>query len=318
MVRIGIDAMGGDYAPNNVILGVIEAFSHIDTNTEITLIGDKDRITDVSLHYGIDTGNFVIKHASQSIEMGEHPVKSFLAKRDSSISTGFELLAKGEIDVFASAGNTGAMLTGSVHKLSNLPGVIRPCISAKIPLVNGKNMLILDVGFNSDTRADVLYQFAILGSIYAKTMMGVDDPKVALLNIGVEEEKGNMLARESYKIMSDSMDFNFVGNMEANKLFVGGIADVLVTDGFVGNICLKQAESMYSMVDKLGLNHPFLNRFNYEYYGGTPVLGISAPVIIGHGESTPLAIKNMILEAERTVKNNLVDRLKDAILSKSI
>ena len=145
--------------------------------------------------------------------MGEHPVKAYLKKQDSSMNIGFKLLAKNEIDVFASAGNTGAMLMGTVHSLKTLPGVIRPSISAMIPLANGKNMLMLDVGFNSDTRADVLYQFAILGSIYARTMMGIENPRVALLNIGEEEEKGNMLTKEAYQIMTGSPDFNFIGNM---------------------------------------------------------------------------------------------------------
>ncbi|MEG1899247.1 MAG: phosphate acyltransferase PlsX [Bacteroidales bacterium] len=313
MIRIGIDAMGGDYAPENVILGAIEAYSHIDAETKIFLIGDQKKITEVCLHYGIDSGNFVIVHAAQVIEMGEHPVKAYLKKPNSSLNIGFNILAKKEIDAFASAGNTGAMLAGSMQTLNTLPGVLRPCISAHIPLANGKNMLILDVGFNSDTRPDVLYQFAILGSIYARTMMGVENPRVALLNIGEEGDKGNIITKEAYKLMSNSLDFNFIGNMEANLLFSGGIADVLVTDGFVGNICLKQAEGMYALVTKLGVNHPFLNRFNYEYYGGTPVLGVSAPVIIGHGASTPLAIKNMILEAEKATKNGLIDKLRVAM-----
>lgn len=313
MIRIGIDAMGGDYAPENVILGAIEAYSHIDAGTQIFLIGDQEKITEVCRHYGIDSGNFIIVHASQSIEMGEHPVKAYLKKTDSSLHVGFNLLAKGEIEALASAGNTGAMLTGSLQTVKVLPGILRPCISARIPLANGKNMLILDVGFNSDTKPDVLYQFAILGSIYARTMMGIENPRVALLNIGVEDEKGNMVTREAHKLMTDSADFNFVGNMEANLIFSGGLADVLVTDGFVGNICLKEAEGMYALVAKLGVNHPFLNRFNYEYYGGTPVLGVSAPVIIGHGASTPLAIKNMILEAEKATKNSLVEKFRAAM-----
>ncbi|MEF9932337.1 MAG: phosphate acyltransferase PlsX, partial [Bacteroidales bacterium] len=262
MIRIGIDAMGGDYAPENVILGAIEAYSHIDAETKIFLIGDQKKITEVCLHYGIDSGNFVIVHAAQVIEMGEHPVKAYLKKPNSSLNIGFNILAKKEIDAFASAGNTGAMLAGSMQTLNTLPGVLRPCISAHIPLANGKNMLILDVGFNSDTRPDVLYQFAILGSIYARTMMGIENPRVALLNIGEEGDKGNIITKEAYKLMSNSSDFNFIGNMEANLLFSGGIADVLVTDGFVGNICLKQAEGMYALVTKLGVNHPFLNRFN--------------------------------------------------------
>ena len=307
--------MGGDFAPNNVILGAIEAHSYIGTDTKIFLIGDEKKITEVCQHYGIDSGNFVIVHAPETIEMGEHPVRAFLKKKQSSLVVGFNLLASGKIDVLASAGNTGAMLAGSVQVLNNIQGIIRPCIPAQIPLADGRNMLLLDVGFNSDTRPDVLYQFAIMGSIYAKTMMGIEDPKVALLNIGAESEKGSVIIQEAYKIMSDSTDFNFVGNMEANQMFNGGIADVLVTDGFVGNICLKQAEGMYELVAKLGVQHPFFNRFNYENYGGTPVLGVTAPAIIGHGVSTPLAIKNMILQGEMMVKHRLIEKFNEAMLA---
>lgn len=313
MIRIGIDAMGGDYAPENVILGVIDAYSHIDSETKIFLIGDQEKIAEVCRHYGLDSGNFVIVHASQAIGMGEHPVRAYLDKSDSSIAVGFDKLLAGEIDAFASAGNTGAMLTGSVMTLKTLQGVLRPCISAQIPLADGKNMLILDVGLNTDTRPSMLYQFAILGSIYAKNMMGIENPRVALLNIGEESEKGTVAAKEAYRLMSNTSEFNFVGNMEANFMFNGGIADVLVTDGFVGNVCLKQAEGMYAMISRLGVHHPFFGRFNYEYYGGTPVLGVTAPVVIGHGASTPLAIRNMILEAEKAVKNRLIEKLKNAI-----
>lgn len=305
--------MGGDYAPENVILGVIDAYSHLDSETKIFLVGDQEKITEVCRHYGLDSGNFVVIHASQTIGMGEHPVKSYLQKSDSSINVGFNKLLEGEIDAFASAGSTGAMLMGCVRTLKTLKGLLRPCISAQIPLANGKNMLILDVGLNTESKPKMLYQFGIIGSIYAKTMMGIANPRVALLNIGEEREKGTLVAQEAYKMMEASKELNFVGNMEANSLFNGGIADVLVTDGFVGNVCLKQTESMYEMFSKLGVNHPFLSRFNYEYYGGTPVLGVTAPVVIGHGASTPLAIRNMILEAEKSVKNRLVERVQDAM-----
>lgn len=305
--------MGGDYAPENVILGVIDAYSHLDSETKIFLVGDQEKITEVCRHYGLDSGNFVVIHASQTIGMGEHPVKSYLQKSDSSVNVGFNKLLEGEIDAFASAGSTGAMLMGCVRTLKTLKGLLRPCISAQIPLANGKNMLILDVGLNTESKPKMLYQFGIIGSIYAKTMMGIANPRVALLNIGEEREKGTLVAQEAYKMMEASKELNFVGNMEANSLFNGGIADVLVTDGFVGNVCLKQTESMYEMFSKLGVNHPFLSRFNYEYYGGTPVLGVTAPVVIGHGASTPLAIRNMILEAEKSVKNRLVERVQDAM-----
>lgn len=314
MIRIGVDAMGGDYAPENVILGVIDAYSHIDSETKIFLIGDQEKITEVCRHYGLDSGNFVVMHASQSIGMGEHPVKAYVKKTDSSVNVGFSKLLGGEIDAFASAGNTGAMLTGAVRTLKTLPGLLRPCISAQLPLSDGKNMLILDVGLNTDSKPIMLYQFGIVGAIYARVMMGIENPRVALLNIGEENEKGTTTIQEAYRLMEkNNGQFNFVGNMEANRLFNGGMADVLVTDGFVGNVCLKQTEGMYAMFSKLGVTHPFFNRFNYECYGGTPVLGVTAPVIIGHGVSTPLAIRNMIMEAEKAVKNNLVGRLKKAM-----
>ena len=291
MIRLGIDAMGGDFAPENVILGAIDALSCMDSGTELVLIGDSRHITEVCRHYGVDSGNFVIVNASQRIEMGERPVEAYNRKRDSSINIGFRSLAEGRLDAFASAGNTGAMLVGSVKTLGLLPGIIRPCISALVPLFNGQNMLILDV-----------------------TVMGVARPRVALLNIGAEPGKGDSTTAGAYRMLEKGGgDFDFVGNMEANALFNGGMADVLVTEGFVGNICLKQTEGMYELIARLGVAHPFFKRFNYEYYGGTPVLGITAPVVIGHGVSTPVAIKNMILEAEKVVKCDLVSRLKDAL-----
>ena len=313
MIRIGIDAMGGDFAPENIILGAIDAFTYVSPDTKIVLIGDSEHITEVCRHYGVGSGNFVIMHAPQTIEMGEHPVNAYVKKKYSSINVGFRALSEGELDAFASAGSTGAMLVGSVKTLSTLPGVIRPCISAYMPMSNGKNMLILDVGLNTDTKPENLAQFAMLGTLYASIMMGVENPRVALLNIGAEADKGNSVTAAAFKLLSNMQEINFAGNMEANGIFNGGDADVLVTDGFVGNICLKQAEGMYELVAKLGINHPFFKRFNYENYGGTPVLGVSAPVIIGHGVSTPLAVKNMILEAEKAVKLRLVPKMKQAL-----
>ncbi|MCI1779271.1 MAG: phosphate acyltransferase [Bacteroidales bacterium] len=313
MARIGIDAMGGDFAPENVILGAIDAYASINAESKIYLIGNQVKIAEICRHYGASSGNFFIIPAAEVIEMGESPVRAYARKTDSSINVGFDMLREGKIDAFASAGNTGAMLIGSLKTLTGLEGVLRPCISAMFPLVNGKNMLILDVGLNTDVKAEVLYQFAVIGSVYAKVMMGIEKPKVALLNIGSEEEKGSNVVKKAYGLMQEATDFDFVGNMEANLLFNGGIADVLVTDGYVGNICLKEAEGMYALVSALGVNHPFLNRFNYEFYGGTPVLGVTSPVVIGHGASTPLAIKNMILEADRAVNNNLIGKLEEAL-----
>jgi phosphate acyltransferase len=313
-MRIGLDAMGGDYAPLNIVSGAIDSYSRLSPGTELYLLGDQFKITEICRQRGFDPGNFVIINCTQTIKMDDHPVKSYQKKQDSSIVVGFNMLSRGLLDALASAGNTGAVLTGSYQTLKPIPGVLRPCISVEMPLLNNKKMLILDVGFNVDSKPDVLYQFGILGSIYARTMMGIEKPKVALLNIGEEEEKGNMVTKEAYKLMSDSTDYDFVGNMEANRMFDGDVADVLVTDGFSGNICLKQAEGMYNLLRKLNIKNDFLEGYNYEDYGGTPVLGVPAPVIIGHGASSPLAAMNMITRTERALERDLVGKFKEAFL----
>ena len=300
--------MGGDFAPNNVILGAIEAYSYIGTDTKIFLIGDEKKITEVCQHYGLDSGNFVIVHAPETIGMGEHPVRAFLKKKQSSLVVGFNMLAAGKIDVFASAGNTGAMMAGSSTSLKLVGRITRPCISVELPLPSGKKVLLLDVGFNSECRPENLLQFAVLGTIYAQTIMKVDNPKVALLNIGEEKEKGTLVLKESYSLLRDNEYVNFVGNIEPDKLFtISDAADVVVTDGFTGNIFLKQAEAIYSMVEQRAIKDSYLEQFNYELYGGTPVLGVSSTVIIGHGRSTPKAIANMIFKAEEVLRNGLID-----------
>ncbi len=315
MFKIGVDTMGGDFAPLNVILGAYNALEILPEGVQLFLLGDKIKIAEICRQQGIDSGRFVIVHCSQMILMGEHPVKAYMKKNDSSIVKGFSMLENGEIDAFTSAGNTGAMLVGSMQTLKPIRGLLRPCISAEFPLLTGESMVVLDVGFNSDCRSEMLYQFARLGVIYAKTMMGIDDPKVALLNVGEESEKGNMVNREAFEIMCASEDFKFVGNMEANNMFCGGVADVLVTDGFTGNICLKQAEAIYNIVDKLNIDNEFLSRFNYELYGGTPVLGVAAPVVIGHGMSSSKAICNMIIAAEKYLSNNLIEKFEKSMLT---
>lgn len=314
MLQIGVDAMGGDFAPVQVVLGAAEVVQQLSGLATLVLLGDADQITGICRENGIDPGIFVISSCSQVLEMHEQPVIAYKQKPDSSIARGFQMLANGELDAFASAGNTGAMLVGSVTTVGTLTGVIRPCISAEIPLLNEGKMLLLDVGFNTDAKSDVLYQFAELGTVYAQTIMGMERPRVALLNIGEESEKGNMTTREAYKILAESPALNFVGNMEANHLYEGGQADVLVCDGFVGNICLKQSEALYSVCARLGVNREFLNRFNYEEYGGTPVLGVKAPVVIGHGASTPRAICRMIQKAYEVASSGLVDRIQQQML----
>lgn len=306
MLRIGLDAMGGDYAPLNAVLGAIEASRHKDI--KIYLFGDETAITGILNDKNVDPGNFVVVNCSQVIEFSDHPVSSFIRKKDSSIARGFQMLAAGEIDAFASAGNTGAMMAGSSTSLKLVGRITRPCISVELPLPSGKKVLLLDVGFNSECRPENLLQFAVLGTIYAQTIMKVDNPKVALLNIGEEKEKGTLVLKESYSLLRDNEYVNFVGNIEPDKLFtISDAADVVVTDGFTGNIFLKQAEAIYSMVEQRSIKDSYLEQFNYELYGGTPVLGVSSTVIIGHGRSTPKAIANMIFKAEEVLRNGLID-----------
>ncbi|MBR2948118.1 MAG: phosphate acyltransferase [Bacteroidales bacterium] len=306
MLRIGLDAMGGDYAPLYAVLGAMEASQHKDI--KLYLFGDETAITGILKERNINPGSFVVVNCSQVIEFSDHPVSSFIKKKDSSISRGFQMLANGEIDAFASAGNTGAMMAGCSTILKLVGRINRPCISVELPLPNGKKVLLLDVGFNSECRPENLLQFAFLGSVYARTVMKVDNPKVALLNIGEEKEKGTLVLKEAYSLISDNENLNFIGNIEPDKLFtLPDLADVVVTDGFTGNIFLKQAESIYSMVEQRAIKDSYLEQFNYELYGGTPVLGVSSAVIIGHGRSTPKAIANMIFKAEEVLKSNLID-----------
>ncbi len=313
MIRIGIDAMGGDFAPKNVVLGAIAAIDRIKPKSRLILFGDRERITDECTQVGFDAAKFDIVHTTQVIEMCDHPAKAFQQKPDSSITVGFGALSKLKIDGFASAGNTGAMLVGAMYTVKAIPGIIRPAISSEYPLLSGKTGLLLDVGLNADCKPDVLYQYGLLGSIYAKYVMGIEQPRIALLNIGSEEEKGNLLTKEAYKLMTDSTEFHFVGNIEAHQLYSGKIADVVVTDGFVGNIVLKQAEAMYRLAKTQNIDNDFFNRFNYEIYGGTPILGVNAPIVIGHGASTPKAIENMILQTEHAIEVGLIDKFMEAL-----
>jgi glycerol-3-phosphate acyltransferase PlsX len=241
--------------------------------------------------------------------MGEHPTKALAQKPQSSISVGFKLLKENELDCFASAGNTGAMLVGSMFSVKAVPGVIRPCITSILPKINGGFGIILDVGTNADCKPDVLYQFAILGSVFAKEVYKIENPKIGLLNIGEEPEKGNLVAQAAHSLMKDSKDFNFVGNVEGQEVFEDK-ADVIVCEGFTGNVLLKTAEAFYSMIKKRNRSDEFFDKFNYELYGGTPILGINSNVMIAHGKSTPLAFKNMMVLSKDIVEANLNEKIK--------
>ena len=311
-MRIGIDIMGGDFAPEAAVLGAILAHKELSQNDRLVLIGDEQKILEILIRENIPTTNFEIVHASEVIEMGDHPAKAFSKKLDSSITKGFYMLASGKIDGFASAGNTGAMLVGAMHAVKSIPGVIRPVITAAIPKPDGSFSIILDVGINPDAKPDVLYQYAILGSIYAESVYNITKPKVALMNIGSEEEKGNLVSKATYELMKDTTEFNFVGNVEGNDLFELNKADVIVCDGFVGNIILKTAEAFYVLFKKRKMVDEFFEKLNFENYGGTPILGVNKNIVIGHGISREKAIKNMILHTKHVAEANLAEKIKEA------
>ncbi len=312
-MKIGIDAMGGDFAPDVNVKGAIKAAKEFPEQAKIVLFGDSNQIEAILKQENANTDKIEIVHTTQVIGMGDHPVKTFTRNPDSSIAVGFKHLAEGKIQGFSSAGNTGAMLVGAMHSIQLIPGIIRPCITGPIPKINGGTNILLDVGINPDCKPDVLYQYAILGSLYAEHVHSIKKPRVALLNIGEEEEKGNLLTSATFKLMKDSEDFNFVGNIEGNKLFYDDISDVVVTDGFSGNIVLKEAEAFYTLIKKRGINDDFFDRFNPEIYGGTPILGVNSSVLIGHGASNETAIKNMILHTLHVAEVKLSEKIKEAL-----
>ena len=311
-MRIGLDVMGGDFAPEATVLGALEAVNELPEDIKLVLIGNREKIIPLLDRENADHNQFEIVNATEIIEMGDHPAKSFTKKPNSSIAIGFDLLRNGEIDGFASAGNTGAMLIGVHYTIRSIPGVIRPAITSPIPTIDGKPTILLDVGVNPDCRPDVLYQYGILGSYYAKYVWNVNNPRVGLLNIGSEETKGNLVVKSTYELMKDTQEFNFIGNIEGNDFFKSDKTDVIVCDGFVGNVVLKGAEAFYSMIIKRGIKDKFFEKFNFINYGGTPILGINADVIIGHGISNSTAIKSMILHTKEVIEAKLTKKFKKA------
>jgi len=310
-MKIGLDIMGGDYAPKATVLGAIEAYKVLSADQKIVLIGDKDAAVTILQEDNFSPDHFEYVHTTEVIGMGEHPTKAIVQKPGSSIGVGFTMLKDGVIDAFASAGNTGAMLVGSMFSVKTIPGVIRPAMTAIVPKLKGGLGIILDVGANADCKPDVLLQFGVLGSLLAQSVYNIPDPRIALMNIGEEEEKGNLLLQATYPLMRDAKLFNFVGNIEGRDLFEDN-NDVVVCDGFTGNIILKLAESFYVISLKKKFKDEFFDRFNYEQYGGSPILGVNAPVVVGHGISSPEAIKNMILLSKNVIETNLVEKIKQA------
>lgn len=308
-MKIGLDIMGGDFAPTAAVLGAIAAYKALSTEQHLVLIGDKEQALKTLQENNFSADLFEFVHTTEVIGMGEHPTKAIVQKPGSSISIGFKLLKEGAIQAFSSAGNSGAMLVGAMFSVKTIPGVLRPAMSTIIPKLKGGFGILIDVGANADCKPEFLVQFGILGSLLAQYVYNIQEPRVALMNIGEEEEKGNILSQVAYPLMKESPLLKFTGNIEGRDMF-GDKADIVVCDGFTGNIILKLAESFYAVTFKKGIRDEFFDRFNYEQYGGSPILGVNAPVVVGHGISSPEAIKNMVLLSKNMVESGLTDKIK--------
>jgi glycerol-3-phosphate acyltransferase PlsX len=316
-MKIGLDIMGGDFAPKAALHGAMLALPQLLESQRLVLFGDRDIVLDFLREEGVDEKRFDIVDAPEVIGMDESPTKALTNKPDSSISAGFRMLKHGDIQAFTSAGSSGGMLVGAIFSVNTIQGIIRPSIPAFIPKENGGISILIDVGANPDAKPDVIAQFGLLGSIYAEYVLQINDPKVGLLNIGTEDKKGNLTTLSAFQLMKDTRDYNFIGNVEGRDLFKDHV-DVIVCDGFVGNIVLKQSEAMYRVMVKRGIRDSYLDRFNYEIYGGSPVLGVNGNVVVGHGISSGKAICNMILQARDMYLADLPGKIRHALERYSI
>ena len=333
-MNIGLDMMGGDFAPLEAVKGVKlflgnrkqglgtrnnnNNHENKDNNDNITLtlFGDQTQIEALLKEHNVPQDNIRIVHTSQVIMMDEHPTKALKEKQDSSIAVGFGYLAKGLVDAFISAGNTGAMMVGSLFSIRAIEGIQRPTIGAYMPRENGKLGWLLDAGINSDCKPENLVQFAMLGSIFAEQVLGYENPKVGLINIGEEEGKGNILCQAAYPLLKEEKSINFIGNIEGRDVFLDK-ADVMVCEGYTGNIILKLAESIHGLVQRRNVHDEFFDMFEFEQYGGVPVLGVNKPVIIGHGISHEKAFLNMINIAQKMIEKDVVGKIKQQLTGNS-
>lgn len=330
-IRIAVDAMGGDFAPNNVIAGGVDALREVNNRFEIIFVGPETIIRNQLQSYQAEQLRYQIIDAPQVIDMHDTATASIKQKRDSSISVGVTLHKEGIANAFVSAGHSGAVLSAATLILGRVEGISRPTIGAFFPSEKGV-CLLLDAGANVDCKSQHLYEFALMGSIYSHEMFQVDTPKIGLLSIGEEESKGNEVVKEAHKLLKQSK-LNFIGNVEGRDI-LNGKTDVVICDGFIGNIILKFGESVPGflktkvkqvtskslLMKSAGLFlrktlRTVLKSMDYEEYGGVPVLGANGVTIIGHGKSTPKAIKNMILRAEEMARKGINERIKEAMVT---
>lgn len=329
-IKIAVDAMGSDEAPLNDVSGAIIAAELKPDALEIILVGQEKLITEELQKHKVNPKNISIVNADEIVTMEDSPTESLKTKPGSSISVGINLVKEKEADAFISAGNTGAVMTASILKLGRIEGVGRPTIGSIFPSDVGTTM-VFDVGASVDCKAKHLLEFALMGNIYMKNIYNISNPRIGLLSVGEEKSKGDSLTLEAYELLEKS-GLNFIGNVEGRDV-LRGKAEVIVCDGFVGNVVLKFAEGVLDVIKgkfrayaaqgffkKLWigmmygtLKNVVLKDFDYQEYGGVPLLGINGITIIGHGKSSPIAIKNMILKAEEMVVKNVNGKIRESI-----
>lgn len=327
-MRIAIDAMGGDHAPEQIIKGVNEAVTAFPS-LEFTLVGNEEKIK----KYLVSSEKVSIIHTDEVIEATDEPVRAVRRKKTASMVLMANEVKEGRADACISAGNTGALMAAGLFVVGRIEGIDRPALSPTLPTIDGQGFVFLDVGANADARPEHLLQFAIMGSVYAEKVRKINNPRVGLLNVGTEEKKGNDLTKHAFPLLQDA-PINFVGNVEARDL-LEGVADVVVTDGFSGNIALKSIEgtalAIFSMLKteltsslktKLatGVIKPQLrnlkNKLDYSEYGGAGLFGLKAPVIKAHGSSDQTAILNAIRQAKDMVEKQVIQTIETTIQSK--
>ncbi len=329
--RVVLDAMGGDNAPEEIVKGGIQALEK-QKDLFLYLLGDEQAIREELKKFTYDEARVEVRHCSEAIEMAEPPVKAIQKKKDSSIVRGMTMIRKGEADAFVSAGSTGAVLVGGQILVGRLKGIERPPLAPLIPTDNERGCsLLIDCGANVDARPSMLVQFARMGSVYMESVMGIKNPKVGIVNIGAEEEKGNALVKETFPLLKECKDLNFVGSVEARDI-PSGVVDVVVCEAFTGNIILKMYEGvaltllakvkqgmLSSFRSKIGalLVKPALKKtlksFSMDQYGGAPMLGLKGLVVKTHGSSESVEICNSILQCSQFMQQGINDKIRERL-----